>query len=90
MRRSGVWYEISGSAALALAYVAAGRLDAYFNPGLKPWDVAAGMLIVPEAGGRCSTLEGKPYQADFPSCLATNGFIHGELLTLMDKPDTLE
>jgi myo-inositol-1(or 4)-monophosphatase len=82
--------RVLGSAALSLAYVAAGRLDAYFNLGLKPWDAAAGMLIVTEAGGRCSTLEGKPYQVDLPSCLATNGFIHDELLTLMGKLDRLE
>jgi len=72
-----------GSAALALAYVAAGWLDGYFNLALKPWDVAAGTLLVAEAGGRCSTLEGEPYRVDLPGCLATNGLIHEELLTLM-------
>ncbi|MBE9473151.1 MAG: hypothetical protein IMY75_13740 [Chloroflexi bacterium] len=50
---------------------------------MKPWDVAAGILIVAEAGGRCSTLEGEPYRVDLPGCLATNGLIHEELLTLM-------
>ena len=48
---AGAQYRRSGSAALDLAYVAAGRLDAYFELGLKPWDIAAGELIVKEAGG---------------------------------------
>jgi len=79
-----------GSATLALAYVAAGWLDAYLNLALKPWDAAAGMLIVAEAGGRCSTLEGEPYRVDLPGCLATNGLIHEELLAALhgsDVPD---
>lgn len=72
-----------GSAALALAYVAAGWLEAYFNRMMKPWDVAAGMLLVAEAGGRCTTLEGEPYRVERPDCLATNGLIHDELLGVM-------
>ncbi len=72
-----------GSAALALAYVAAGWLDGYFHLALKPWDSAAGMLLVAEAGGRCTTLEGEPYRVGLPTCLATNGLIHGELLGVM-------
>jgi len=71
-----------GSAALALAYVAAGWLDGYFHLALKPWDAAAGTLIVAEAGGRCSTLEGEPYRVNMPGCLATNGLIHEELLAI--------
>ena len=81
--------RVLGSAALAMAYVAAGWLDAYFHIGLKPWDTAAGMLIITEAGGRCSTLEGKPYRVDLPGCLASNSLINGELLTLMRGPDAL-
>ncbi|MBW1801666.1 MAG: inositol monophosphatase [Deltaproteobacteria bacterium] len=79
--------RVLGSAALALAYVAAGRLDAYFQMGLKPWDAAAGMLMVTEAGGQCSTLEGKPYRVDLPGCLASNNIIHDELLTVMHGND---
>jgi len=75
--------RVLGSATLALAYVAVGWLDAYFSLGLKPWDAAAGMLIITEAGGRCSTPEGKTYRVDLPGCLATNSLIHDELLTLM-------
>ena len=72
-----------GSAALGLAYVAAGWLDAYFHLALKPWDAAAGALLVAEAGGRCTTLEGEPFRVDSPGCVATNGLIHDELLALM-------
>ena len=75
--------RVLGSAALAMAYVAAGWLDAYFSVGLKPWDVAAGMIMITEAGGRCSTLEGEPHQVDLPGCLVTNNLIHDELLTVV-------
>ena len=81
--------RVLGSAALAMAYVAAGWLDAYFHIGLKPWDTAAGMLIINEAGGRCSTFEGEPYRVNLPGCLATNSLIHDELLILMRRPDAL-
>jgi myo-inositol-1(or 4)-monophosphatase len=74
----------SGSAALALAYVAAGWADAYFQPGLKPWDVAAGILLVKEAEGRCTTIRGAAYRVQFPDCVATNRFIHDEFLKLLD------
>ena len=83
--------RVLGSAALAMAYVGAGWLDAYFHLGLKPWDSAAGMLMVTEAGGRCSTLKGEVYRVNVPECLATNGLIHDALLTAMrgsDKRDT--
>jgi myo-inositol-1(or 4)-monophosphatase len=72
-----------GSAALALAYVAAGWLEAYFNLMMKPWDAAAGILLAAEAGGRCTTLEGTPYRVDRPGCLASNGLIHDELLNVI-------
>jgi len=75
----------SGSAALGLAYVAAGWLDAYFHPGLRPWDAAAGILLVKEAGGRCTTMKGAPYQVQLPDCLATNRSLHNELLKLLDE-----
>ena len=51
-----------GSAALDLAYVAAGRVDAFWEIGLKPWDTAAGVLLIQEAGGRVGTLTGAPYE----------------------------
>ena len=79
--------RVLGSAALAMAYVAAGWLDAYFNVGLKPWDAIAGMLMIIEAGGRCSTLEGERYHVDLPGCLVTNSLIHEESLTMMHGND---
>lgn len=72
-----------GSAALALAYVAAGWLDGYFNLALKPWDTAAGTLLIAEAEGRCTTLDGTPYRVGTPGCLATNGLIHDEMLSIL-------
>ncbi len=74
-----------GSAALALAYVSVGWLDAYFQPGLKPWDVAAGMLLVKEAHGRCTRLNGDPFEIQSPNCLATNQLIHDELLSILSE-----
>jgi myo-inositol-1(or 4)-monophosphatase len=74
-----------GSAALALAYVAAGWLDAYFNLGLKPWDSAAGLLLIEETGGRCTTVDGAPYAIEAADCLASNGLIHDPLLPLLSS-----
>lgn len=73
-----------GSATLGLAYVAAGWLDAYFNLAMKPWDAAAGTLLVAEAGGRCTTLDGELYSVNSPACLATNGLIHNDLWSVME------
>ena len=72
-----------GSAALALAYVAVGWLDGYFSLALKPWDTAAGTLLIAEAGGRCTTLDGDPYRVGVPDSLATNGLIHDEILAVI-------
>jgi myo-inositol-1(or 4)-monophosphatase len=77
--------RVLGSAALALAYVAAGWLDGYFHLALQPWDSAAGMLLIAEAGGRCTTPEGQPFHATSPRCLATNGLIHKALLNVMGE-----
>ena len=68
-----------GSAALDLACVASGRFDAFWEFGLNQWDVAAGILLIEEAGGRISDFEGKPYQLGGPVILATNGLIHEEM-----------
>jgi myo-inositol-1(or 4)-monophosphatase len=69
-----------GSAALDLAYVAAGRFDAFWERGLKPWDVAAGVLLVTEAGGRVTTADGEPFTLETGSILAGNPDLHGPLL----------
>ena len=69
-----------GAAALDLAYVAAGRFDGYWERNLAPWDVAAGVLLVIEAGGRVTDLSGAEFGIDgFDSILATNGAIHDRL-----------
>jgi len=68
-----------GSAALDLASVAAGRFDGFWEFGLKPWDTAAGALLVQEAGGSVSDFHGKPYQLGGPVVLATNSSIHEEM-----------
>jgi myo-inositol-1(or 4)-monophosphatase len=69
-----------GSAALDLCYVAAGRFDAFWEHKLQPWDVAAGALIVQEAGGRVTTVDGGPFGSRAGSVLASNGHIHAEML----------
>jgi myo-inositol-1(or 4)-monophosphatase len=68
-----------GSAALDLASVAAGRFDGFWEFGLKPWDTAAGILLVREAGGAVSDFNGDPYVIGGPVCLATNSRIHEEM-----------
>ncbi|MBN2141341.1 MAG: inositol monophosphatase family protein [Desulfovibrionaceae bacterium] len=65
-----------GAAAVDLAYVACGRFDAFYEAGLKPWDTAAGTLLVQEAGGRVSRYDQGPYRPGDPTMLATNGRIH--------------
>ncbi|HKW56412.1 MAG TPA: inositol monophosphatase family protein [Candidatus Acidoferrum sp.] len=67
-----------GSAALDLACVAAGRFDAFWEFGLKPWDTAAGVLLIEEAGGRVSDFQGVAYQLGGPVIFASNGLIHEE------------
>jgi len=70
----------AGSAALDLAYVASGRMDAFWEFKLNPWDTAAGILLVEEAGGRVTDFSGGPFRLDSREILASNGLIHEELL----------
>ncbi|XID90551.1 inositol monophosphatase family protein [Paenibacillaceae bacterium WGS1546] len=72
--------RVSGSAALHLAYVAAGRLSGFWEYNLSAWDVAAGSLLVQEAGGRMSDLAGEPYHLGVRNVAASNGKIHDELI----------
>lgn len=72
-----------GSAALDLCWVAAGRFDAYWEYGLKPWDSAAGHLIVEEAGGSITDLAGARYDPDAPAILASNGLVHDRLRSVI-------
>jgi myo-inositol-1(or 4)-monophosphatase len=74
-----------GSAALGMTYVAAGWLDGYFHLALYPWDTAAAVLLVAEAGGTCTTFEGQLYPVTSPRCAATNGGIHQELLDALHE-----
>ncbi len=74
----------AGSAALDLAYCAAGRLDGFWEFNLNPWDTAAGALLVLEAGGAMSRFGGEPFLLDSREILATNGRITAELLTFFD------
>ena len=74
-----------GSAAINLALVAAGRLDAFWELKLGPWDVAAGCLMVEEAGGRVTTPEGGPVDLGAPSVVASNGRIHDEILSTLKE-----
>jgi len=71
----------AGSAALDLANVAAGRFDGFWEFNLNPWDTAAGVLMVQEAGGIVTRFDGSPFRLDSHEVLASNGLIHDELLT---------
>ncbi|HVW11544.1 MAG TPA: inositol monophosphatase family protein [Bryobacteraceae bacterium] len=68
-----------GSAAIDLSYTACGRLDAFWEFGLKPWDLAAGKLMVVEAGGVCTDMRGGVHSMQSEEVMATNGLLHEEL-----------
>ncbi|HKP13240.1 MAG TPA: inositol monophosphatase family protein [Blastocatellia bacterium] len=72
-----------GSAALDLCYVAAGRFDGFWELNLGPWDSAAGALIVEEAGGRVTTFSGGPFSKYEPEILASNEFIHDQMMGVL-------
>ncbi len=74
-----------GSAVMYLAHVACGRVDGYWELRLGPWDVAAGALLVEEAGGRVTNLEGGPVDLDAPAVVASNGWIHGAMLDVLGE-----
>lgn len=74
-----------GSAALDLAYVASGRLEAFWEFNLNPWDTAAGILLLEEAGGKVSDFSGGPFRLDSREVLASNGLIHDELVGLFTE-----
>lgn len=75
-----------GSAALDLAYVAAGRGDAFFERGLKPWDLAAGMLLVAEAGGIVTDQQGGAVSLERGDVLAASSALHGRILEALNGP----
>lgn len=73
-------FRRTGSAALDLAWVAAGRFEAYWERGTHAWDVAAGVLLIEEAGGRVTDMDGGPAAIDGGRFLASNGLVHDALL----------
>ncbi len=84
--RCGIPIRRLGSAAIDLAYTAAGRLDGFFEIGLAPWDCAAGILLIEEAGGKVTSWDGKPFhlRPKLP-ILATNGKIHHSLSQILNR-----
>jgi myo-inositol-1(or 4)-monophosphatase len=72
-----------GSAALDLCYVAAGRFEGFWEQHLKPWDVAAGGLIVEEAGGRITGMDGSPFDPAAAHLVASNGHVHAHMLDVI-------
>jgi myo-inositol-1(or 4)-monophosphatase len=75
----------AGSAALDLAYVASGRLDGFWEFGLNPWDMAAGILLITEAGGKCSDMQDGLVHLRGPHLLADNGLVHQQILDLFGE-----
>jgi len=77
----------AGSAALDLAYVAAGRFDGFWELKLHPWDTAAGCLLVREAGGTVTDLRGEAFLLTSPHVVASNGLIHDQILSVLQGVD---
>ncbi len=73
----------AGSAAIDLCYVAAGRLDGFWEMKLNPWDTAAGYLMVEEAGGKVTCFDGTPYSIYTPDILASNGLVHNRMVEVL-------
>lgn len=82
---STVGLRCGGAAALDLAYVAAGRYDGFWSNCLKPWDIAAGMLLVKEAGGEVTEIAGGKKMLESGAILATNGLIHKKVDALLTE-----
>lgn len=74
-----------GAASLDLASVAAGRFDGFWELKLKPWDLAAGILLIEEAGGLVSDFDGYPMTLESQECLASNSLIHAEMQTILQQ-----
>jgi len=77
----------AGSAALDMCYVACGRFDGFWEENLKPWDTAAGLLIIEEAGGRITTFSGGDYDIYAANIVASNGILQKQLLSILNGAD---
>ena len=75
-----------GSASLDLACVACGRFDGFWEDGLNPWDIAAGVLLIEEAGGRVTDFRGARLDIYTPRVLASNGLVHGAMMDVLNGP----
>jgi len=73
-----------GSAAMDIAYLASGRCEIFYEEGLKPWDTAAGVILVKEAGGKVTDYYNNPYSVEHPTILATNGILHSTMQKLLE------
>jgi len=87
--RKGVPVRRLGSAAIDLCWVAAGRFDGFYEHKLEPWDSAAGYLIVEEAGGKVTDLQGNKFSIYQHKLLATNGKIHDEMVAVINNKKEL-
>ena len=74
-----------GSAAIDLCYVAAGRMDGFWENDLKPWDMAGGALLVTEAGGRVTNMDGTPFGSRRRHVLASNALLHDQMLEIIRR-----
>ncbi len=74
-----------GSAAIDMAYVACGRFDGFWEEGLSPWDVAAGLLLIEEAGGQVSYYDGSKFSIYAPPICASNGLIHKQMTAILER-----
>jgi len=74
-----------GSGAIELAYVASGRVESFLAPGTHDWDVAAGVLLVREAGGKVTDFDGRDWRLGEPNIAASNGKVHRQILKAINK-----
>jgi myo-inositol-1(or 4)-monophosphatase len=78
-----------GSAAIDLAYIACGRFDGFWEDGLNAWDVAAGVLLIEEAGGQVTDFNGSALDIYTPKVLASNGLIHNAMMRVLGTSQSL-
>jgi myo-inositol-1(or 4)-monophosphatase len=74
-----------GSAALDLAYIACGRFDGFWEDGLNAWDIAAGVLLIEEAGGKVTDFEGGQLDIYSPRVVASNGLVHQAMMGVLNR-----